>query len=261
MSHRSVSQFNTFSRCGEAYRLERTGLGLPKRPAAWTALGSAFHEAYETWERTNRELLLDFLFLDYYWAWIDKLQERQPNQALWQKTPNVKTVERDIELRAEAGAKQANAYQQHCEQSKWKLMKFPDGTLALELRFELMFGDTQIMGYIDKVEVWDTNDGPQSIIVDLKTGNKENTTNWQLGTYSLALRELFNTDVRLGQMWYTKLGTGSGYIDLTRYTRDYLHDQYTKLDFSINNNLFLVNPGKQCQMCSVKPWCREQSGT
>jgi len=255
---RSVSQLNTFTKCGEMYRLERTLTPrTPQRPAAWTAVGSAFHVAYEIYERSGRQFNLDTLFYQHYNEEIEKLQAQQPDQKWWFKTPNVKTVDRDIELRLEHGVKQAVAYQHHCEDSEWEILRLPDGRLALELEFTLAFGDVSVLGYIDKVEHWPTQD----VATDIKTGAKGNVSNRQLGLYGLALRELYGVDIHWGQYWYTKLGYGGGYESLNRYTRDYLHDQYTKLDFSINNNLFLANPGSQCGLCSVKPWCREMGAT
>lgn len=253
MGRRSVSQLNTFSECGERYRLERTTHGLPQRPAAWTAVGTAMHNAYEAYERSGRDLNIATLFYDIYEAEIASQWEVQPDWKWWAKTPRVKTVERDIELRLEHGLKQAQVLQDHCEMSDWKIATI-GGVMALEMEVEATFGETRVIGRIDSVQEYP--DG-QLAATDLKTGNKKGTKNRQLGFYKLALMERFDVNIQWGQFWYTKLGASGGYVDLGRYTRDYLHDQYTKLDKAIEQQLFLANPGDHCDMCSVKWWCRE----
>lgn len=258
--HRSVSQLNTFTRCGEQYRLERVVKGLPQRPAAWTALGSAFHVAYETYENTDRRFNLDTIFWTAYNAEIEKLWELQPDENLWMKTPRVKTVEQDIKLRREHGVKQAVAYQEMCEASEWKLWRTPEGTKGLELKFSISFdigdehGTVEVIGAIDCVLQWP--DGTVSVR-DIKTGNKGNVNNRQLGLYGLALRERYGLDLFRGEYWYTKLGASGGPVDLRRYNRDYLSDQYGKLDRSIVDGLYLANPGSVCEMCGVRSYCRE----
>jgi hypothetical protein len=53
IAHRSVSQYSSFVRCGEAYRLEKIAKA-PQNQAAWFIQGTAFHEAVEKWEKANR---------------------------------------------------------------------------------------------------------------------------------------------------------------------------------------------------------------
>lgn len=252
--HRSVSQLNTFTRCGEQYRLERTVKGLPLRPAAWTALGSAFHVAYETYEQTGRRYKLDEIFWTAYNAEITHLQELQPDENFWMKTPRVKTVEQDIKLRREHGVKQAVAYQEMCEASDWALWRTAAGEPGLELKFTIQLGEVEVIGAIDSILQWP--DGTVSVR-DIKTGNKGNVNNRQLGLYGLAVRESFGLDLYRGEYWYTKLGASGGPVDLRRYTRAYLTDQYGKLDRSIVEELYLANPGSVCDMCGVRPYCRE----
>lgn len=256
MGHRrSVSQLNSFTGCGERYRLERKVQGLPEMPAAWTAVGIAMHSAYEGWERAGRKgFTLAQRFLVGYDLEIQALQEKQPDQHWWSKTPTVKSVDQDIKLRREHGIKQADAYEESCRGSAWQVLRLPDGELALEIPVDVMFGGTRVVGYVDKVEQWP--DG-SLVAVDIKTGNKGNPTNRQLGFYKFGLKNKFDLDIKLGQFWYTKLGYGSSYVDLSRYTLEYLTDQYTKLDDAIEREHYLANPGPHCGMCAVKQWCRE----
>ena len=253
MAHRSISQLNSLSDCGERYRLERTVPGLPVRPAAWTVVGTAAHTAYEVWEKTDRVMDLSELFFQHYTEEIAVQQTRQPDAKLWVKTPNVKTVERDIDLRLEHGVKQMRALQEHCEQSEWRVAEI-GGKKAIEVPLEVTFGDVLVLGHVDVVLEWP--DGKLSAR-DWKTGHKKGTKNRQLGFYKLGLNEKYGLDIRFGDFFFTKLGDSGGYVDLSRYTRDYLHDQFTKLNRIIEEGLYLANPGEHCDLCTVKFWCRE----
>lgn len=253
MSHRSVSQLNTFSECGERYRLERT-LSLPPRPAAWTALGNGMHSAVEIWERSDRIGELAELFWVHYNEEIERLTALQPDLKQWIKTPNVKTVERDIDLRGEHGVKQANSLETARRSAPWKVASI-GGQLALELPLTLTFGDVRVIGKVDLVKEWPN--GTLSV-EDTKTGAKKGTRNRQLGFYGLALNEMYGLHITHGEFWYTKLGASGGYVDLNRYNRPYLHDQFNKLDSAINQELYLANPGDHCTFCDVRQYCREE---
>jgi len=252
---RSVSQLKSYTRCGQAYFLERmVRPRLPEAPAAWTALGSAFHAAYEGWELTSRQQPLADWFDRAYEMEISKLKERQPDLSQWLKRPNVRTVERDIELYAEIGRKQAEAYQEHCEEAGWVLYELPNGLPALEVSFEINLGGVPVRGTIDSILEWP--DG-RVTVRDLKTGNVEED-NRQLGLYRHVAIEQFGLDLRWGEFWYTKRGVSGGWVDLTRYTKEYLTEVYEALDRGIDNRVFLARPGSHCEMCGVKPYCPEK---
>lgn len=252
---RSVSQWKSYSRCPEAFRLERiVRPRLPETPAAWTALGSAFHEAYETWELDDRRVPLATFFEHSYELEVEALKLKQPDLSQWMKRPNVKTVEQDIKLYAELGRKQAEAYQEHCEAAGWTLYELPNGLPALEVSFEIDFGGVVVRGTIDSILEWP--DG-RVTVRDLKTGNVEDDYR-QLGVYRFVAVEQFGLDLRWGHYWYTKRGVGSDWKDLTRYTRPYLEEAFAELERGISGRVFLPRPSSQCSMCGVKPWCREQ---
>lgn len=251
---RSVSQLKTYTRCSEAYFLERmVKPHLPETPAAWTALGSAFHKAYEGWELSNRTGSLGDVFEAEFPLEIERLKERQPDLTEWQKRPRVHTVERDIELYGELGRKQAEAYEAHCAEAGWSLFELPNGLPALEVSFELDLEGVPVRGTIDSILEWP--DG-RVTVRDLKTGNVDED-NRQLGLYRHVAIDQFGLDLRWGEYWYTKRGVSGGWVDLTRYTKQYLAGAYAALDRGISNRVFLARPGSHCGMCGVKPYCPE----
>lgn len=255
MSHRSVSQWNTYTACGERYRIERTIPGLIQRPAAWTEVGSAMASARETWEKADRTGLdLPTLFLTYYRELIAERIHDQPDFDQWQKRPNVKSVEQDIKLYEEHGIKQAWSLMESSLTSDWEVARLPDGSPAVEVQFSVQFGPITVRGAADLIKRW-----PNGILTveDLKTGNKSNPKVRQLGVYSNAYNRIYGWNITLGEFWFSKDGTSSGYIDLRRYTTDYLNDQFTKLDAGIRDKIFLANPGQQCDLCGVRSLCRE----
>jgi len=246
--HRSFSQLSSYAQCSEQYRLERL-YKTPDTPAAWTALGSAFHRTYEIWEHAGRssDLAVDFTY--YYDKEIQELIGKQPDFSYWDKTPNVKSVEQDIKLRREHGIKQTLAYAEHALKSPWKIHKYP------ELGGSITLGDIVVRWTADVVLEWP--DG-QLTVRDIKTGNKGNVkSNLQLGIYKLGLQENFGIEVTQGEFWFTKDGTSGGYDNLQRYTRSYIEDLFVSLERGIAGKVFLPNPGSHCKFCGVKPFCRE----
>jgi len=246
--HRSVSQLKTFTRCPEQYRLERV-VKVPEAPAAWTAAGHAFHSAYENWEEEGRRQQLADLFEDEYNLEIASLMLRHPDLNKWGRAPNVKSTEQDIKLRRTHGIKCAEVYQKHCLVADWRPYR-------VEWPFEIKFGSVLVHGIVDVILEWP--DGSYTIR-DIKTGNRE-VDNRQLGVYAAAVRKFLNLPVQWGEYWYTKDG-GNRAVDLSRYTTEYLTDQFEALDRAIESQNFVASPGKQCDLCSVKPYCREMGWT
>jgi len=251
MTHRSISQLKTFRRCGEAYRLQRVTDVKRSVPAAWTIKGHAFHSAYETWEQYDRHSSLAGLFEDHWDEQYAISVGEEPDLERWTKTPRVTTTERDLELRRRDGIQEAEVYQEHCEIAEWKLLWVAD-TPMVEVAGEITLGNITVKYGIDCVLVWP--DGTVTLR-DIKTGNRE-VDSTQLGVYRLALKKNYDIDVNWGEFWYTKDG-GNREVNLARYTEDYLTDQFVKLDKAITSGIYLANPGKNCEMCDVKEWCRE----
>jgi putative RecB family exonuclease len=249
---RSVSQLHRWLDCSEAYYLERMHKPkLPQRPAAWLALGTSFHEAAAQWEISGRQLDLKALFFDLYDRDISMLKDKQPDESMWMK-PFRSKVSADIDNRKAAGGKMVDNYIEDCEDAQWSIATV-DGKPAVEIEFSIELGGIEVIGFIDRVLVWPNG---SITIRDDKTGNREKRT-LQLGVYTLAMNKMFDLGVKQAEYWYAKDRGSSGFIPMKRYTESYLTDVFVTLDKSIEQRLFLPNPGDRCDLCSVYDYCRE----
>jgi putative RecB family exonuclease len=256
---RSVSQLHSYLDCPEAYYLERmVKPKLPARPASWLALGTAFHAAAAQWELDDRKSDPEALFFDLFDRHMEMLREEQPDLRMWMKPPR-STIENDFKNRRKAGQKMMANYIEDAENGEWEVCTLPmlDDQAAVETDFELQLGDVTVVGSIDLILWWPEKN--VYTVRDLKTGNREKRE-YQLGVYTLAVKELFGLDVNFGEYWYAKDRGSSGFLSMGRYTRQYLTDIYATLDRAIDTRIFLPKPGAQCDMCSVFDYCRERGG-
>ncbi len=256
---RSVSQLKQLTRCGEQFRLSRlVRPRLPRTSAAWSVAGSAFHEVFQEWEASGRSFSPVDKFGEVYDRLIAEEQERQPDEQYWMKPPRTKTVEASIKnYRERFLTKDVPLYWKRCLEANWEILRLPDDSLALELEFEITLGDVVVKGAIDRVQWWPEHG--YAAIEDLKTGSPDDEEDVrQLGLYRLAAEEVYDIDLKFGRYWYTKLDRPSSHwVDLSKYSREYLTDQYRILDRMISEKLLLPSPGKQCGMCDVRKWCSE----
>lgn len=254
--HRSHSQLASVLRCGEQYRLERLVKPRPpERPASWLALGTAAHSTLAQWEMSDRTIdPLDF-FSTAYDTEIEELFLKQPDINMWLKPPVTKSVETDIKNRKKLGFKQIQNYIEDAITSGWEVWH-PEGheKPAVEIGFEVYLGGVKVVGDIDLILYWPSQDA--YVIRDLKTGNREKNY-LQLGLYGLAARKIFGLDIHLAEYFYLKDGGSSGYRDLGRYTEEYLGTIYHNLDQQISLGLLTPNPGDACGLCTVQEFCRE----
>jgi CRISPR/Cas system-associated exonuclease Cas4 (RecB family) len=232
---------------------------LPPRPAAWTGLGIALHETFCEWEKSDRQIDVLEYFEKSFDEYIDNSLKLQPDLDLWQVPPGTKSIKKSIDSYRERGlTKDVPQYLERCLEAEWEIYRFEDGTKAVELEFELDLGDVTIKGGIDRIQWWPELE--VATMEDLKSGNVENdeTDKRQLGVYAYAARTVFEVPLESGRYWFTKVDRGSEWFDLTRYTEAYLTDLFAKLDQGIKSGIFLPNPGKNCGLCGVQPYCREQ---
>jgi hypothetical protein len=246
---RSLSQLKLFTRCGEAYYLERFKRGeVPRRPAAWTILGVAFHDTVMEWEKSERQLDPFEYFKDEYDRIVVEEWATQEDADYWILPPNTKTIQTSIINYRKRGLDQLATYIDRCNAASWEIS-------CLEREFEIQIGSVTVRGGVDRILFYPTEE--TYVVEDIKTGSISGEDDVrQLGFYAYVARTLWDIPVVEGRYWFTKLDRGSDAVDLSRFDKRYWEESFERLDQSINNNLFLAQPGNQCGMCGVKPWCR-----
>lgn len=258
--HRSVSQYTTFVRCGEQYRLTKIEQA-PQTPAAWFFQGIAFHVAIEAWEKSLRELpdeMVTQLYVSEYRKQETRAKGVEPDVSKWLTGGRVKP-ENDVVRRLERGEAQVKDYMAwaRSKADEWRIWQFLPGEAACELPFSLHFGDVEVIGSIDQVvEFRDGTLRPR----DLKTGTKLPDTAFQLAVYDFALEELFGFKCQWGDFYMAKNTDATDPRDLSYYTRERLTRWFENMDRAVRLGIFLPNPGDVCRTCGVRRYCDAGGG-
>lgn len=252
VDYRSVSQWQTFVRCGEAYRLQKVARA-PQRPAAWFAQGTAFHSVVEKWERDGRSATVDTLVSDYSREYDEIIKgeiERVPDYNQW--LTGGRTLPRnDIAARRVTGAAQVKAYVEYAlsaQEQPWSWFGEP----AVEVEFLLDLDGVAVKGFIDIINVWP--DG-QITPRDYKTGTKKPDWPFQLAVYALAIEQETGYLPRFGDFYLAKNGKPESPVDLKSYTRERVTRWFHDMDRAERQGVYLPNPGDACRICLVPDYC------
>lgn len=254
VSYRSVSQYNTFSRCAYRYRLERIEKAW-QRPASWLSQGVAVHEALEKWEKSGRSLSVDALIDIHDRAFIksvDEQAEKTPNFDYWFGSgpyDGPTDIERRFLLGREQVAKLTSWAESHPEEKVWTT---PDGTPAVELEFFEEMGGVMVKGFIDLVL-----ETPEGLVVrDYKTGAKPGDA-FQLTVYAEALRLKYGVDVVAGDFMMAKTGKPTIPHQISADDRQAVHEGFAWLEEKIQAGEYDPNPSpSNCRMCAVRTACQ-----
>lgn len=252
--YKSISSLKLYRDCGLQWK-KRKFDKVPSQPAAWLPQGTAFHGAYEGWEKSHRAMSVGDvtdLYHEIFDREMEKCKEEQPDLSKW-LTVGRTTIAKDIENRKERGAVQTTAFIMRCLTEPWEPWELPDGSPAVEVSFDLDLGFGPLHGYVDLVKNWANGD---LTILDLKTGNRE-TTALQLAVYMHAMNATFGLDITEGSWYYAKDDTYSDRIDLSRLTVDYLAGEFEAQERGIANKVFNANPGSHCALCPARNDCVE----
>lgn len=263
--HISVSRAKKYMRCPASWYFEKVYRPrMPFTPAAWTARGIAIHNALMDWEKSDRDIDAEKIFVEEYDKKIAEFQTETPDYALWNKTPNVRLVKTDIDLRRKDGFDQIQRYIAMALDAEWEIYKDDQGPFV-ERDFEIDLVNPEdagdilpIKGGIDKVIQW-----PDGTLqpVDLKTGNK-GESNIQLGTYGFICRDEMQLPVETAFYYYCKAGSKGNNVDLSRYTRKYITKYYFAVDDDMERShrrgFYPANPSPDtCKFCPAVDLCIE----
>lgn len=255
LTHRSVSQRNTYEQCAYRYKLERLDK-VWQRPAAWLSQGTAVHAAYEAWERSGRTMTLEQMqnvFADEYVKSIAEQADITPNLEYWFASGPYKgpvDIERRFGIGMEQCEKLIRWYDAHPEEKIWVT---PDGTPAIELPFEVTLNGVLVRGYIDAIM-----ETPTGLVVrDLKTGNMPGDE-FQLATYAEAMKQMYGVEITQGDYLMGKTGKPT-----IPYALDGVEvaEEFEKMDNAVKAGEFVADPeASKCRFCSVATSCEFAAG-
>lgn len=252
---RSVSQLQQYAGCSYEYYLSRV-LKVPQRQASWFIQGTTVHAGVEAYEKSGREMSISDAIAVFEAAWDVEQTEAemlQPDPRMWMFGRG-KSKDSDAVQRWNLGQRQVEDYiNWHPRQdADWSPIELAPGQLAVECKFDVMFGDVRVVGAIDSIMESRWGD---IAVVDVKTGTKKPSDPYQMVTYKYVVKELFDIEVDSAQWWMCKDSRYEEFKNLDKYSYDELVAWYAKADYGINNNVFLANPG-DCFTCPVRPYCK-----
>lgn len=261
--HLSASQLSAFSRCGMQYKLIKIDK-LPNPPSAALLKGNAVHDVLEEWERKHRDIDLEVAYGRAWQYQLDKATAEYPDMTQWPHDRRTKDATSDLKYRHRDGLQEIINYTRRAtdEAEMWHPLQLPNGELAIEVPFSISYGDFVVNGRVDVVQEWN-HDGSVTV-ADYKTGSASGENYRQLGTYRVGLQEAHGITVNFGRYWYTQAtrdspaGRASDWVDLRRYTREYVGKQYRLLKTARAHDIYIPNPSNTlCGSCSVRQYCPE----
>lgn len=259
--HLSHSQINSYTECGERFRLERVEF-KPQTPAWWTIAGSTLHSVTEAYDLSTMQAqpmsTKDILnLIPVYW-------EKHKTLTLGENyTGEVRGAKKGREDEAwwlENLPEQVMNYRAWRETSDWTLED-----IELKVEAELGESKTPFVGYIDRV--FRKPDGTL-VILDIKSGGSAPTDPSQLGTYKVLFSESQGLEgPQEGYFFHTrttrprskkeqpKQGRLLGPFDLTGFTADYLGKMTDAVAKAKQHEVFVPRPSYFCDTCSVNEYC------
>lgn len=267
----SYSGLSTYLECGEKFRLTRVNKA-PRSPAYWFAGGTAVHYGAEVYDLNvaldgnSHEVAMDAAIKGFHHSFqaeIAKANEENPG-AEWRaggRATKANPNKEDDWWWALDGPIQVKQY---CE---WRqahnllnLWVTPDGTLAVELGYELTLpgSTTPTRGYIDRV--FQHKGTGELITVDLKSGSRVPADVTQLGLYSSAIEAKYGVRPQFAAYYMTRKAELTERVDLTRFNAGMLGQWLDKARVGIEAGVFLPHITSMCGTCEVRDLCYAKNG-
>ncbi|MDV6975310.1 RecB family exonuclease [Mycobacterium intracellulare] len=263
---RSVSQLKQYEKCPYSYYLARIERAW-QRPAAWLPQGTAVHAAIEARERSGRTMSLEAtqdVFRAEFQRETNAMTAITPNWQWWFRSGPYGGME-DTERRFQIGLEQVEKYfawtDAHPEEEVWVA---PDGTPAIELRFDMDLDGVRVIGFIDEVVKIETLPVPELRVRDHKTGNTPGD-DFQLGVYSVAIEDKYGVKPESGDYYMAGKkgvkGKPTYPFDLRDWTRDRVTEKFHALEENLQAKRFDPQPDPdKCNFCNVSYSCQYAAG-
>ncbi len=267
--HRSYSQYETYTSCGEKYRLKYQA-GVPEEPSVWTVGGHAFHEVTETFDRAVFDYACEPAALAVtrpHWEvvmarLVAEQEAKYPDVPVekWRTAGRVTKDKPDKENLAwwlDAGWKMVQDYVawRIAHEADYTILELPNGDPAIEVTMTVLFGDVPVKMAPDLCLV-DSNGSP--LMVDKKTGSRRVTKFHQLGFYSAGMSELFDMSFDYGAYYMARSATLTEPRLINQFTPQRIGAMVQTLDKNIRDRVFLPVVDDHCSYCAVRDHCRFQ---
>lgn len=261
----SWSSVSSYTECGYRWLLDRR---LASSSIEWlnTLGGSTLHEVTEL---VDRQRLGEDVEVPTFEQHLVKLIAESPAGARIRVSGQKRTKlqftggpnKQDLEWWLTYGPQMVDQWAEFQAETGWVIARLPDGAWGIELDFEIEIEGIPVRGSIDRVMLTPEGD---IVIVDIKGGRTSAVM--QLGTYALALSEVYGLDADWATFWQPKLEDEKHPIG--KYWREHmpsypfaqLRAMYVGTDDSIRRGVFLPNVGSGCSGCTVKQACWANGG-
>jgi putative RecB family exonuclease len=271
LTHRSVSQLQSFADCGLKYRLQRRESVSPQPQWAFIG-GRALHAAIEEMERqaarvpsddwasVRSSLDLDQLWQTHLHREMSGTMQANPDWPMDSWRASARGAEHYTWWRAE-GIDMLNRYVAwRTELARdWAIARTPDGTPIIEYEFMLDVDGVPVKGVID--QAWRHRGTGQIMIIDVKAGKSKPDDDLQLRTYGQALvgvgiAVLNGPDDWSGAYWQARKGALTEPVPVAAPgTWAEIHYRVHAMDAADRANIHLPRPSSFCGGCSVKHAC------
>lgn len=157
------------------------------------------------------------------------------------------------------GPKMVDAYAAWRDSVNLQLWFTPAGEPAVEIGITQDIGGVAVRAFIDRIFDDGSEDDPL-VIVDLKTGSRTPDSDLQLGFYRVLIWKLFGVWANKGAYWMGRSGGLTPYVDLTKYTEDYLGEILQQFRRALDGKVFIPSKSSMCGSCGVKAACYSNDG-
>lgn len=261
--HLSHSSRDTLLRCAKSWQLKYLS-AAPRRPALWSAGGSAVHAVTEEYDRAvfadpaidPPPEAVDLMWNIAFDAQLAKLFKAEPNEWNWGRSKS-----EPIEVWRVQGLAFVQSYIDWRKRSPYTIWTTPDGVPAIELDVSgfLPGCPVEIKGYVDRIfhdPVFD-----RLIDVDLKTGRRPPKNGDQFGTYAALMKVKYGVDTALGVPFMNRLATLGRPYELAEYTPEAVGAAFGEAWAQIEAGEFPANGlGKECFICEISSSCAAMNG-
>ena len=270
----SYSQASSMQTCSWRYVLERL-IRVPQRPSWATVGGSAVHYATEVWDNwtladewVQDHATITKLWHDQFDRSIAEREEQEPDfpKAEWRASGRATKAwpnkENEDYWRAEGPSHVMAWVTWRTNNPSWEIVNIahPDAEngrlVGIEIPFTVPLGGVRVRGYIDRL--FHRNE-TELLCVDLKSGNEPDSSD-QLGTYSVALEEVYGVSPTWLAYWMSRTGGTTAFEDARMWPKERVEHLYRVTRAQQERGEFIPKKTRMCSGCSVRDYCLAMNG-